>query len=262
MWFSVRNICEIKERSRWKVEFYDDDPATVSASSFPMVPIGDIVHERTEALDTQHYPEHIFAYIGLENVESLTGDLIGLADKRGCEILSKSKVFREGDVLYGRLRPNLNKVFLAVRPLMEGVCSGEFYVLIPDQTKVLPRFLRSVLASKYVQTFVRNWQTGSALPRLQLKDLLHVEIPLPDLKMQEELCSLLGNSDVERRAAKETVKKLTVIPMERLEATLETGRLNAKQEDVRREVNGESLRLPDGYFALNKRQRTLGAIRP
>ncbi|QLH38562.1 MAG: hypothetical protein HWD60_05810 [Defluviicoccus sp.] len=46
------------------------------------------------------------------------------------ELKSLSSVFKAGDILYGRLRPYLNKVF---RPEFDGLCSAEFIVLVPNK---------------------------------------------------------------------------------------------------------------------------------
>src|ERR1700690_1459470 len=126
MWIGSGRISEVRSKSRWKVEFYTDAGNT-TATRHPIMPIRAIVQERAETLDPQAYPDHEFGYIGLENFQSLTGDLVDFEPKPGRDILSRSKVFRGGDVLYGRLRPNLNKVFLAELPIEEGICSGEFY---------------------------------------------------------------------------------------------------------------------------------------
>jgi hypothetical protein len=178
--------------------------------------------------------------------------------KYGSNILSRSKVFRENDVLYGRLRPNLNKVFLAEPPISEGVCSGEFYVLIPDAQKVRPRFLRAILASNYVQAFVCNWHTGSALPRLQLDDLMNVEVPVPALDVQDELVSLLKRADLERRTAKQIVRSLTTKPMSELEAALEHADLGELGQRVDEEIL-PPLVIPPGSFDTRRRTRNATA---
>jgi Type I restriction modification DNA specificity domain len=253
MWTSASSISELEARGRWKVEFFCNERAT-SVSGFPMLPVRALVEERSEALDPQRFPEHLFAYIGLENVETLTGDLVAFEPKPGSAILSRSKVFRENDILYGRLRPNLNKVFLVEPPAREGVCSGEFYVLIPDIDKVRPRFLRAILASCYVQTFVCNWQTGSALPRLQLDDLLNLEIPVPPLAVQDQFIEMLKRTDTERQRAKQVAKHLTSQPMAVFEAALADGHLPMFAEEAEA-AECPALGLPDGPFGTRRRAR-------
>jgi hypothetical protein len=184
MWTSTTSMDQLRQRGRWNVEFFCNEVFTRPPSVFNWVPLRSVVIERKETLDPQSYSNHLFNYMSLENVQSTTGDLVSFVPHYGKEIRSKSKVFRKGDILYGRLRPYLNKVFLATGRVSNGICSGEFYVLIPNGDLILSHFLRFLLSSSYVQRFVSNLQTGSALPRLQLEDLMHIEIPLPSLAKQ------------------------------------------------------------------------------
>ena len=67
-------------------------------------------------------------YIGLENIESQTGVLSGDIQSDFSAIKSNKNVFRKGDILYGKLRPNLNKVHLAN---IDGICSTDILVFRP-----------------------------------------------------------------------------------------------------------------------------------
>src|SRR3972149_6190672 len=62
---------------------------------------------------------HGLPYVGLEHVEPHTMRLLGTA--RASELKSSAVHFQAGDVLYGRLRPYLNKVY---RPDFEGLGSS------------------------------------------------------------------------------------------------------------------------------------------
>jgi hypothetical protein len=179
---------QLQSQRRWKVDFFCANKSAVRSAAYPLVPLREVLKERREFLDPQRHLEHVFNYLGLEHVESVTGDLvIDYACRNGQEVLSRSKIFRRGDLLYGRLRPSLNKVFVADAPISEGICSGEFYVLTPDASQVLPHFARALMASRCVRDVVKEMTTGSALPRLQLADLLKIEVPLPPLNVQRAI---------------------------------------------------------------------------
>lgn len=62
-------------------------------------------------------------YLGLEHVESGTNRITG--EGTTGDVKSTVAVFSSGDVLYGRLRPYLNKV---IQPSFDGVASTEFLV--------------------------------------------------------------------------------------------------------------------------------------
>ncbi|WP_186319373.1 restriction endonuclease subunit S [Bacillus tropicus] len=188
MWIKEIDISEIRKDGRWKVELFTDILEKKS-SVYTMIKVGDLVRERKENIKPFLSPSQEFNYIGLENIMPITGELISFNTKKGEEIKSVSKIFSFNDILYGRLRPNLNKAYLADNNsvLSKGICSGEFHVLIPDTFKILPNYLRTILSSKYIQSYVKFMQTGSALPRLSLKDLYQIEIPVPPMSIQQEL---------------------------------------------------------------------------
>src|SRR5690242_16151995 len=62
-------------------------------------------------------------YLSLEHLESNTHRIIGRGDSS--QVRSTKSVFRKGDVLYGKLRPYLNKVAVAD---FDGVCSTDILV--------------------------------------------------------------------------------------------------------------------------------------
>ncbi|MGA9996696.1 MAG: restriction endonuclease subunit S [Pyrinomonadaceae bacterium] len=185
MWTGEANLDDLHKRPSWKVEFFCGESLPHVATAFPLCVIGDIVRERKESIDPQAQPDNLINYLGLENVQSTTGNLVDFAARYGKEIKSRSKIFRPGDILYGRLRPYLNKVYVADGLVESGICSTEFLVLIPDIKRVLPHFLRGLLSSAFVHQVVSRLQTGSALPRLQLDDLLSIEVPLPPIGQQQ-----------------------------------------------------------------------------
>ena len=221
MWIGTTTLAEIARRSRWKVEFYTDSVrhpdvarqprgstanhtahATNSPSSgsvYPWVPLAELLQERREMLHPPAFPEHGFRYIGLEHIEPHTGDLLNTACTLGGEVRSRCKIFRTGDVLYGRLRPYLNKVFYVDDNIGEGICSSEFYVLRVASDRIEPAFARLMLASDFVLPVVRDLTTGSALPRLDVDDLLSIRIPLPSLDQQIELVRFVAEQDERRR---------------------------------------------------------------
>lgn len=223
MWTGVVTLNQLRDRACWKVEFFCGEALISSASAFERLKIGTLIEERKETIDPQSRPDESFHYIGLENVEGVTGNLGAVEPKKGKEIRSRSKVFRSGDILYGRLRPYLNKVYLAAPPVEEGICSGEFYVLTPRPDRVLPHVLRALLSSQYVQQYVTRWQTGSALPRLQLHDLLGIEVPLPPVAEQQAYEEFLITQSNRYQKLLEEINSLPHTTLNALIKALETG---------------------------------------
>ncbi len=112
-------------------------------------------------------------YIGLEHVESGTNRITSHGSADG--IKSTVAVFSPGDVLYGRLRPYLNKV---VRPSFSGVASTEFFVF--NETGALTSaFLLCLLSSSDVVAHANASSAGVNLPRVSVEKLGEYRVGLP-----------------------------------------------------------------------------------
>jgi type I restriction enzyme, S subunit len=130
-------------------------------------------------------PDEMANYIGLANIQSNIGELANFRPIQGNEILSSSPKFKKGDILFGRMRPYLNKVWIAN---FDGVCSGEALVFRPKSDKVDTRFLHALLLSQITLNQVVPLQSGSSLPRVSASDVLNIKLPIPkDLHKQKEI---------------------------------------------------------------------------
>lgn len=81
--------------------------------------------------------------------------------------------FARGDVLYGKLRPNLRKVSIAT---FDGYCTTEILALRPRET-YYTEVLHAVLSSKYVLNEVLKYSKGTKMPRVNPGDLMSLEVP-------------------------------------------------------------------------------------
>jgi restriction endonuclease S subunit len=137
-------------------------------------------------INPQDYPEHIFHYLSLANVQSHTGELTGDTVVTGEDVLSQSSYFEAGDILFGRLRPYLNKVYFAEGNISKGICSTEFYVSHPS-SEVEGIFLTHYLLSPLVLNQTKYAMAGSSLPRLPKQDFKEIEVPIVPLYRQREM---------------------------------------------------------------------------
>ena len=130
-------------------------------NELPPTPLKSIVTPITErVLPLEKYPDIDINYISLGNISSNTGELSNFAPIKGAEILSSSTVFREGDILFGRMRPYLNKFWVAE---FDGICTGEAMVLRPNPEKVDVTFLHTLLLSHISLSQVVPYQSGTSL---------------------------------------------------------------------------------------------------
>lgn len=139
-------------------------------------------------------------FVGLEQVESQTRRLLGTLPSS--QMKSTAFHFQAGDVLYGRLRPYLNKVLCAE---FEGLCSSEF-IVIPPNDSFDPKYLAFYLSTDQFVTFANQLNQGDR-PRVNFDQIGEREIPLPPITEQHRIVSkivkLMGHVDAcQQRLAK------------------------------------------------------------
>lgn len=163
---------------------------------WPTKPLGEVLELSRERVEPTEHPDTPFNYVGLESIEGHTGKLQSYQPTLGAEIKSTKNVFHTGEVLYGKLRPYLNKVHLASA---DGICSTDIYVLRPRQRQVHPSFAANYLRSPSVLSVVSSAMAGANLPRIGQDALLAIPIPVPPLVEQERIVKLLDEADELRK---------------------------------------------------------------
>lgn len=158
------------------------------------LPIGEIISFRSDLIRPGDGTIGELRFIGLQHIESHSGKRIG-EDKLVAENLQGRKFrFSPGDIVYGYLRPYLNKVWVAD---CEGFCSVDQYVIRshPDKadTNYLACFMRSQLFLNQAMDLTHNL----LLPRLRTALLESIKIPLPSLSVQRKVVAHL--SQIQRR---------------------------------------------------------------
>jgi type I restriction enzyme S subunit len=202
------SVSDLFNAGRWRVEIFTDDNSENIISCWPHVRLDEIAEESSAAIEPQNYEEEKFFYVGLENVEPISGDPVNLSKSAKGEIKSRSKMFSKDNVLYGRLRPYLRKVFLAEREYSYGLCSTEFIVLKPNRGRILPEVLRALLASEAIAKQLSRLQMGAALPRVSPSDFFRASVPLPPLEIQKLLSNKLRKLHNERLEVKAQLRKM------------------------------------------------------
>ena len=167
--------------------------------NWPTVPIGELCEMDRRALQPDDPDAPLLPFVGVENVEAGSG-VINL--NNGTRVGSqKSTSFRfdERHVLYGKLRPYLNKVAI---PAFVGKCSTELVPLLP-RVGVDREFLGYLLRRTKTVDHVMSTVTGARMPRTDMKALLSFPVPLPPRDEQRRIVSILNRAaTVERLQAR------------------------------------------------------------
>lgn len=152
-------------------------------ASFPVARLGDVC-----CFDKEQGVHSRLPYVGLEDIESGTGKFLGT--KNSASVKSSTFRFSPDHVLYGRLRPYLNKVML---PDFEGHCSTEIFPISPSP-KLTREYLSYWLTMDSTVKAINATSTGARMPRANMHAVLDFEIPLPNLVSQRRIVAILDEA--------------------------------------------------------------------
>lgn len=157
------------------------------AAAYPahwrMARLGEVCDLRGETVQPPF--DHAGAYVGLEHIDGGNPRLERW--ESAASVVSAKARFQPGDVLYGKLRPYLDKAVLAES---EGVCSTDILVL---ETRLgLDSMYLSYLihTHRFIDAAIQS-TSGVTLPRTSWNTLAKAEFPLPPLPEQRAIARVL-----------------------------------------------------------------------
>ena len=193
--------------------------------------LGEIVQPSRERASPTEVPD--LRYVGLEHIEPQSMRLLGHGYAR--ETRSSAVRFFKGDVLYGRMRPYLNKVWVGE---FDGLCSAEFLVF-PKRGGLNSQFLAMRLNAEDFVTFADRQVSGER-PRVDFKRLSSFSIFLPPASQQERIVAKINAALSRLRrgeaAALRAQKRLDRYRAAVLDAAI-TGELTRDWREKRRKNN-------------------------
>jgi type I restriction enzyme S subunit len=143
--------------------------------------------------------------LDLEDIEKDTSRILSRKTFQEKESKSTKAEFNPGDVLYGKLRPYLNKVLVADN---HGYCTTEIVPLKPYE-EILSEYIKYILKRPDFLDYVNSKTYGINLPRLGTEDGRKALFPLPPLAEQKRivekvdrllvLCDAIGKHQQQRQ---------------------------------------------------------------
>ncbi len=141
--------------------------------------------------------------LNLDRIEPHTGRLLGKDLVPISSVGNSTHRFDEGNVLYSKLRPYLNKVLLPDGP---GICSSELIPLRPDCRLVTRKYLAAYLRSPTFLHWVTQQVDGAKMPRVSMKVFWDHELALPSLEEQQRITDVLDKVDSLCRKRQEAIR--------------------------------------------------------
>ncbi|MBU2763954.1 MULTISPECIES: restriction endonuclease subunit S [Acidithiobacillales] len=168
----------------------------------------DLISEQVHPADV---PEAL--YVGLEHVTP--GRLRRSGGGIAADVQSHKYAFRRNDILYGKLRPYLDKAILADT---DGVCTTELLVL-RAKPGVDPRFLACLVHDPDFVEHALTGVTGAHHPRTSWAHIAQFERPRFSFEEQRTIAGLLWRTQDLLRVCEDTIEaaqKLKLVAMREL----------------------------------------------
>lgn len=148
----------------------------------------------------------------LEDIEKDNSNILNKITNATRQAQSTKNVFKKGDVLYGKLRPYLNKIVIADG---DGVCTTEI-IPISSNERICNQYLFYWLKSPYFFNYVNEITYGVNMPRLGTQDGKKAIIVFPPKEEQTQIVqkvetyfALADEIETQVNAALENVNLLT-----------------------------------------------------
>ena len=159
-----------------------------------------LVRDTVKPVDFEGMP-----YVGLEHIGEGTLSLIGVGD--ASTATSVKSRFRQGDILFGKLRPYFRKV---VRARFDGLCSTDIWVVRPSEG-IDAGYIFCVMASQEFADMTTRGSEGTKMPRARWEFVSRFPLRLPPLAEQRRIARTLGALDErieENRRAGATLEEM------------------------------------------------------
>ena len=125
-------------------------------------------------------------YVGLEHIESEKSILTNHGFES--EIKSSKTMFKKGQILYGKLRPYLDKAVIAP---FDGICSTDILVF-DSNTESMNEFLIHLIHSQEFIDYAKATTNGVQHPRTSWNSLRQFDFLLPSLPEQRKIAHVLS----------------------------------------------------------------------
>jgi type I restriction enzyme S subunit len=159
------------------------------AAKWPTKRLGQVLVPHKEIIHPGDRENGRARFVGLEHLESHTGRRIGSLPLDLARLTGRKPTFRRGQIVYGYLRPYLNKVWIAE---FDGCSSVDQFAYEVRSELADVRFVAWFMRSP---TYLRRSDvvtTTGQLPRIGIEQIAAVEIGLPSL---DEQCAVANEID-------------------------------------------------------------------
>jgi type I restriction enzyme S subunit len=226
---------KIKEAKLLPPVSEDEKPFEIP-DSWRWVRLGDVInYDAARKVSPEDIPEDAWL-LELEDIEKDSSRILQRLSFKDRNSLSTKAKFNKDDVLYGKLRPYLNKVVVADA---DGFCTTEI-VALRGYLGIYPNYLMHALKRRDFLDYINSKSYGMKMPRLGTDDARLALFPLPPLEEQKRtvakvdelmrLCDELERVQNERQESRQHFNRAA---LDRLLATLDATEFQAHWQTIR-----------------------------
>ena len=159
--------------------------------------------DRTQALPNEFTKEDV--YLGLEDIEKVTGNIIKTSLENAEELKSSKFRFTTNHILYGKLRPYLNKVAF---PVTKGICSTDIFPIMPLQNISNKYFIGYLMRSNYFVKQMTLKTVGANLPRASSDSIQNLKVYKPPMELQTQFANIATKAETLKEQYKNSLHEL------------------------------------------------------
>lgn len=156
--------------------------------------------------DPTKYPDKVFSYVELADIDSSSGIINRASKIKGEEAPSRAKrLLKENDVIVSSVEGSLEKAALVSEGFEGALASTGFFQF--RATEILPEVLLVLSKSIVLQAHLKKECSGTILTAVPKDALKRIIIPKISKETQQKIASLVKQSHEARRKAKELLEE-------------------------------------------------------
>ena len=145
-----------------------------------------------------------YPHIGIENIEKHTGKIINYKLIKDSNLVSGKYIFNEQNIIYSKIRPNLNKV---ATPKFKGLCSADAYPILAKEN-INKEYLAFILRSQFFLNYILGQSDRTNIPKVNKEQLNRFKLPVPPIELQNKFADFVQHIDKLKIELQESLEKL------------------------------------------------------
>lgn len=151
-------------------------------NGFKLCCLSDLIS--TQTVNTSQYD--FINYIDLGSIDDQLNSIqYKMVEKENIPSRAKMHVAK-GDFIFSGLAGSISSIAIIDKQLDNMVASTGFYVIKPSE-EYNTEYLFALFKTKFMQTLLIRYTSGAVMPAINAQELKNIFIPLPPLKIQEEI---------------------------------------------------------------------------